>query len=44
MDKIDGTKVKTKEMISKRRKLDEELENQDENIKKMKEELRKLKA
>lgn len=44
MDKIDDTKVKTKEMISRRRKLEEEATMQDDRIRRVKEELKKMKA
>lgn len=36
LDRIDDTKVKTKDMISKRRRLEDEIKAQDEHIKKVK--------
>ena len=44
MDRIDDTKVKTKEMISRRRKLEEDLGREEEKIKRAKEQLRKAKV
>lgn len=44
MDKIDDTKMKTKDMINRRRRLEDEANIQDNKIKRVKEELRKMKA
>ncbi len=44
MDKIDDTKVKTKDMINKRRKLEDQISSQENKIKRVKDELRKMKA
>ena len=44
MDRIDGTKTKTRDMILKRRKLDEDLAYQDDKISKVKEKMRKIKV
>ena len=44
MDKIDDSKVKTKDMINKRRKLEDQISSQENKIKRVKDELRKMKA
>jgi len=44
MDKIDETKVKTKEMISRRRRLEVELQNQERKLEHIKSELKKMKV
>jgi chromosome segregation ATPase len=44
MDKIDETRVKTKEMISRRRRLEVELQNQERRLDHIKNELKKMKV
>ena len=44
MDKIDDTKMKTKELISRRRRLEDESNIQENKIKRVREQLRKMKA
>lgn len=44
MDRIDETKIKTKEMISRRRRLEVELQSQDRRLEHIKAELKKMKV
>lgn len=44
MDKIDETRVKTKDMISRRRRLEVELQNQEKKLENIRNELKKMKV
>jgi hypothetical protein len=44
MDRIDETKIKTKDMISRRRRLEVELQNQERKLEHIKSELKKMKV
>lgn len=44
MDKIDDTKVKNRQMINRRRRLEDDLRYQEDKIFKIKEQLKKMKA
>ena len=44
IDKIDETRVKTKDMISKRRRLEVELQNNESKIEKIRNQLKKMKV
>jgi len=44
IDKIDETRIKTKDMISKRRRLEVELQNQERKLEHIRCELKKMKV